>query len=84
MRFNTDLFCVDSRPQFGFNIQHHTTHWELWFSEKNFDVCNPNVKTHSFTIKPTKKQVRKLRRQFRKENPPLTAHEEIVISVLGM
>lgn len=67
MQFNTDLFYVDSRPQFGRLAQARNSGWQLWFSEKNFDYQQPLVEEHSFPVKPTKKQIRKLRRAFRKE-----------------
>lgn len=66
MRFNTDLFPVDSKPQFGSFAQSQTIHWELWFSEKNLITHDPCVDVYIFPVKPTKRQVRKLRRQFRK------------------
>jgi hypothetical protein len=73
MKFKTDLFCVDSRPQFGFNFQHQTTHWQLWFSEQNSGVYQPYVDEYTFPVKPTKRQVRKLRRAFRKLSTPVVA-----------
>jgi hypothetical protein len=67
MQTNTTLFYVDSRPQYGEFIQAQYSHWELWFSEDPNKPVMPLVIDHEFPVKPTKRQVRKLRRAFRKE-----------------
>lgn len=55
------------------------TKWVLWFvsGDGNHTIC------HYLVTKPTKRTVRKLRREFRKSNT-MTDHERIVIDVLGM
>lgn len=67
MQTNTTLFYVDSRPQYGDFIQAQYSHWQLWFSEDPNNPVMPLVIDHEFPVKPTKRQVRKLRRAFRKE-----------------
>lgn len=68
MQFNTELFHVCSRPKFGNLCKASKSEWQLWFSKKNFDYQQPFVdEVHNLPVKPTKKQVRKLRRAFRKE-----------------
>lgn len=71
MQFNTDLFYVGGTKQPVFGKQQHipaTAEWQLWFSEICEETKMPLVVDYSFPTKPTKKQIRKLRRQFRKEN----------------
>lgn len=78
MQTNTTLFYVDSRPQYGEFIQAEYSHWELWFSEDPNNPVMPLVIDHEFPVKPTKRQIRKLRRAFRKESK-MWAESEWVI-----
>lgn len=83
MQINTHLYShKSSNGGFAGKVD---AGWTLWIVEDGLFEDRQNlVMSWQFPVKPTKKQIRKLRRQFRKENPPLTAHEEVVISVLGM
>lgn len=82
MHFNTDVYYV--KPEKLLFGGHLNAGWRLWFTESNVTLDRqPLIECHSLRVKPTKKQIRKLRRRFRKECT-MTAHEEIVISVLGM
>lgn len=76
MRIQTELFMLN--PALGCSQP-----WQLWFTE---DRPSPfaRIECYYFSTKPTKRQIRKYRRIFDKSFKPLTAHEEIVISVLGM
>lgn len=70
MQFNTDLFYVGGtkQPAFGkhqFIIS--TAEWQLWLSKVCEETRMPLVVNYKFPVKPTKRQVRKLRRAFRKE-----------------
>lgn len=67
MQTNTNLFYIGSRPQYGKFVQAEHSHWELWFSEDPDTPVIPLVIDYEFPVKPTKRQVRKLRRAFRKE-----------------
>ena len=82
MKFNTDIYFVKPEQCFGGYIN---ACWKLWFTEAGDVVDRQHIiECHTLPVKPTKRQVRKLRRAFRKAIQPITAHEEIVISVLGM
>ncbi|UVX31135.1 hypothetical protein P4b_00040 [Klebsiella phage VLCpiP4b] len=64
MKINTHLFhnapCIHT---FGSQI----ASWTLWIVEDGFFEDRQNlVMSWQFPVKPTKKQIRKLRRQFRK------------------
>lgn len=82
MQINTNLFYnTPGMHTFGNQI----ASWTLCIAEYGFFEDRQNlVMSWQFPVKPTKKQIRKLRRQFRRDNPPLTDWEEIHISVLGM
>lgn len=70
MQFNTDLFYVGGTKQPAFGKQQYIpakAEWQLWFSEECGEMRMPLVVDYSFPVKPTKRQVRKLRRAFRKE-----------------
>lgn len=66
MRFNTDVYYVKPERIFG---GYTLACWKLWFIEDS-DIKDRQhiIECHTFPAKPTKKQIRKLRRQFRKEN----------------
>ena len=66
MRFNTDVYYVKPERIFG---GYTIACWKLWFIEDS-DIKDRQhiIECHTFPTKPTKKQIRKLRRQFRKEN----------------
>ena len=67
MRIQTSLFA--SKSNNGGLLGKMNAQWNLWFSEiTNVTERQHYVACHSFPAKPTKKQIRKLRRQFRKEN----------------
>ena len=67
MRIQTSLFA--SKSNNGGLLGKVNAQWNLWFSEiTNVTERQHYVACHSFPAKPTKKQIRKLRRQFRKEN----------------
>lgn len=69
MQFNTDLFYVGGTKQPTFGKQQYipaTAEWQLWFSEVCGETRMPLVVEYNFPVKPTKRQVRKLRRLFRK------------------
>lgn len=67
MRIQTSLFANKSNN--GGLLGKMDAQWNLWFSEiTNVTERQHYVACHSFPAKPTKKQIRKLRRQFRKEN----------------
>lgn len=63
MKFNTKLFYTDSTGFFGWS---QAADWELWFSEDYKEGRQVFVMYYKFPVKPTKRQVRKLRREFRK------------------
>lgn len=63
MIFNTDLFYTDSTGFFGWSP---AASWQLWFSEDYREDMEVFVMDYKFPVKPTKRQVRKLRREFRK------------------
>lgn len=63
MIFNTDLFYTDSTGFFGWSP---AASWQLWFSEDYREDMGVFVMDYKFPVKPTKRQVRKLRREFRK------------------
>lgn len=65
MRFTTYLQAIDSKPQYGSFAQASHSHWLLTFAEDNLSV-QPLVDERTLPIKPTKRQIRKLRRAFRK------------------
>ena len=70
MQFNTDLFYVGGTKQPAFGKQQAfpaKAEWQLWFSEVCEETRMPLVVDYSFPVKPTKRQIRKLRRLFRKE-----------------
>lgn len=67
MRSITRLYFVDSQPQFGEFLQAEESSWQLWFAEDRDDNHQPLVVEYNFPVKPTKRQLRKLRRAFRKE-----------------
>lgn len=82
MQFNTDIYFKKSWQTFG---GHTTAQWKLWFTEDGDVIGRQHIiECHTLPVKPTKRQVRKLRRKFRKENTPLSDWEEIRISVLSM
>lgn len=70
MQFNTDLYYVQ-HSGFGtknFRARKHKAHWCLWFIESgNIQERQSVINCHVLSVKPTKKQLRKLRRAFRKE-----------------
>ncbi len=78
MRVNTTVYYVSNNN--SEITRKAMAGWIVWV---NGGKEHP-VMFFDLPTKPTKRQLRKLRKQFRKENPPFTAHEEIVISVLGM
>ena len=59
MQFNTDIYYKNT--MFGGYVH---AHWKLWFIEIDRQHM---VVFHTLSAKPTKKQIRKLRRKFRKE-----------------
>lgn len=65
MQFNTDVYYVKPGITFGGYV---LACWKLWFTEDG-DIKDRQhiIECHTFPVKPTKKQVRKLRRAFRKE-----------------
>lgn len=65
MQFNTDVYYVKPGITFGGYV---LACWKLWFTEDG-DIKDRQhiIDCHTFPVKPTKKQVRKLRRAFRKE-----------------
>ena len=66
MRIQTSLFATKSNN--GGLLGKKNAQWNLWFSEiTNVTERQHYVACHSFPAKPTKKQIRKLRREFRKE-----------------
>lgn len=66
MRIQTSLFANKSNNS-GL-LGKVNAQWNLWFSEiTNVIERQHYVACHSFPAKPTKKQIRKLRRAFRKE-----------------
>lgn len=71
MYFDTHLNYV--RPQIGFGGYYFTACWKLWFVEEgDIQERQAVIDCHVFPVKPTKKQIRKLRRQFRNENKVLS------------
>lgn len=65
MRFNTDVYYVKPGITFG---GHSLACWKLWFTEEGVIKYRLRIiECHTFHAKPTKKQIRKLRRAFRKE-----------------
>lgn len=67
MQINTHLSHVVSCHQFGNLGKAVKSGWHLCFSDGNFNNQQPMVVEYHFHAKPTKKQIRKLRRAFRKE-----------------
>lgn len=69
MQINTDLYYVQYSG-FGsknYRARKHKALWCLWFTEDGDIKDRQNIiECHRFPVKPTKKQIRKLRRQFRK------------------
>lgn len=66
MRIQTYLFANKSNN--GGLLGTVNAQWNLWFSEiTNVTERQHYVACHTFPVKPTKKQIRKLRREFRKE-----------------
>lgn len=66
MRINTDVYYVESSN--GGFYGTHDSYWVLWITEDGvFEDRQNLIMSWQFPIKPTKKQIRKLRRQFRKE-----------------
>lgn len=63
MRFNTDLYYTGSTGFFG---GHCIASWQLWFAEEWRDDMQVFVDDYKFPTKPTKRQIRRLRREFRK------------------
>lgn len=72
MRFNTDLFYTDSTGFFG---GYCVASWQLWFAEDYRDDIQVFVMDYKFPVKPTKRQVRKLRREFRKVCKGIISYE---------
>ncbi len=69
MKINTDLIYVGGAQQPVFGKQQALpakAEWQLWFYESCEETKMPLVMDYSFPVKPTRKQVRKLRRSFRK------------------
>ena len=65
MRFNTDVYYVKPERIFG---GYTLACWRLWFTEDgDIKYRLRIIECHTFHVKPTKKQIRKLRRAFRKE-----------------
>lgn len=63
IQFHTDLYHV---PSFVFG-GYHACSWKLWFTEAAYVEDRQQViDLHQLPVKPTKRQIRKLRRQFRK------------------
>lgn len=58
MQITTDTLFVYPNPRF---YASWIASWVIVFTKVN------SVKVHTFPVKPTKKQVRKLRREFSKE-----------------
>ena len=58
MQITTDIQFVLPNPRF---YESWTANWAVIFTKTN------TAKVHTFPAKPTKKQIRKLRREFRKE-----------------
>lgn len=81
MKINT---TIQYTPCMYFNISGEC-HWLVYIGEaERIEDRERFFRCWVFPVKPTKKQIRTLRRLFRNEYSPLTDHEEIVISVLGM
>lgn len=59
MHFNTDLLYYGVNP-------HTDAGWTLWLTEITHEIKMPLVMGYNFPVKPTKKQIRKLSREFRK------------------
>lgn len=76
MRFNTDVYYVKPERIFG---GHTLACWKLWFTEDS-DIKDRQhiIECHTFPAKPTKKQIRKLRRAFRKEAKMWTESEWVI------
>lgn len=69
MKIKTDLFYVGGTPIPIYGKQRPSrtkAEWQLWFSQEFDGLYMPMVMDYSFRVKPTKKQIRKLRRSFRK------------------
>lgn len=79
MYFDTTCYYIP------YNLAYYPARWKLCFIVEDITLERlPVIQCITLPVKPTKKQIRKLRRQFRKDNPPLTDWEKIRISVLGM
>lgn len=64
MHINTDLYYVQSSNG-GFKGT-NDCYWVLWITEDGvFEDRQNFIMSWQFPVKPTKKQIRKLRRQFR-------------------
>lgn len=64
MYFTTEVYYVKPEQVFGGYI---IAGWRLWFIESNIAQDRQDViMVYTFPAKPTKKQIRKLRRNFRK------------------
>ena len=59
MLVNTHLFSHNS-----FATENIDAGWTLWFVEARGNPYWDNVQSMRFPVKPTKKQIRKLRRKF--------------------
>lgn len=73
MRFNTDLFYTGSTEFFG---GYQLASWQLWFSEEWRDDVQVFVDDFKFPTKPTKRQIRKFRREFRKVCKGIKRYED--------
>lgn len=64
MYFDTTCYYIPN------SFAHYPAQWKLWFIKEDITLNRqPVCQCLTLPVKPTKKQVRKLRRQFRKENP---------------
>ena len=65
MESNTDLYYVaGSNHCFG---GYQESYWVLWFTEADMpDDRQTIIESHQFCVKPTRKQIRKLRKKFKK------------------
>lgn len=65
MEFKTDLyFTAGSQSCFGW---YQESYWVLWFVEADIpDDRQAIIESHQFHAKPTKRQVRNLRKKFKK------------------
>lgn len=64
MYFDTTCYYIP------YNLAYYPAQWKLWFIEEDITLKrHPVIHCITLPVKPTKKQIRKLRRQFRKDNP---------------